>query len=211
MVEAIFNSRLAIAYLDGCNFARDFWAPLWCFSVPLSRTGPYWREEVFYPRLRGISIYLVPKDQRAPRGVFAGRIRAPRAALTRFFDQNDVVSLEMTPRINGLVKIPTDISAPWLTTPRGSVTDFGDAWIDQEDAPFARIGRITVRESLAGSDVVGVIALSNLSPFGDPNAHETNRTWLLEVDHFSTQGEKLGDVIDDLEIEVNVAYQERWR
>ncbi len=36
---AISNSRLAMTYLGGSNYAQDFCALLCCFSVPLSRTG----------------------------------------------------------------------------------------------------------------------------------------------------------------------------
>jgi hypothetical protein len=142
-------------------------------------------QHVFYPRMRGVSVYLVPKEAGGPRGVFQARIRPPEVGRTRFFLEDARTHfpfpLDLMPvKVNG-ISIPPNI---------------------------------TQRESLSGVDVVGVAAFSNLSPFGGGEAdgiHQGKRMWILEVERFSTQGEDFAQIAFDLEVEVNIAHQAPWR
>ena len=108
--------------------------------------------------------------------------------MTRFFEQP--IPLKLRPlEADGvivpanIVNLSSDESVKLMTTKKGDMQPF-----DQADVPTARVGRIQSRDSLNGSDVVGVITFANLSPIGNPEA-QTDGVWEVRVGLFSSLGE----------------------
>lgn len=175
-----------------------------------ARMEPPWRGDVFYPRIRGIALHLVPKaGSQALRGVFAGRVRPPSYGETTYFV--DPLDLRLATFSDGRVTIPGNISTPWSMDGGPLRTKTGIGTIDQRDAPYARVGRVQPRNSIDGTELVGTVTLMNLSPVAPEDANEENRVWRVEVEARSSQDESFFDVVDDIEVEVHVAYQERLK
>lgn len=162
-------------------------------------------EDMYYPRLRGIALFVVPRANVLLRGTFAARISVPRKGSTLFFPEGSLPIVSYPRVVVGSIVIPPNPVKPWSEAEE-LYAIAGEKNITQSTAPSARSARIGLRESVAGYDVVGTAVWANLSPIGSGDADE--KVWSIEIDRLSSQGEVFSETITDLEFEIHVAYQD---
>lgn len=168
--------------------------------------NPAWKTELFYPRLRGVALHVLSKTGiAAARGVFSGRVRPPQEGWTQFFSTG--LDYGLVPLQGPEATIPSNIAAPWANkNTDADRTRANSSPLTQSDVPFARFGRLQQRNNVDGVELVGTVTFMNLSPF--PATDSDADLWTIEVSSVSSQGENYDEHIEDIELELHIAYQE---